>query len=254
MEAEGKRSCDAHRCGPECLAHGRAVPGVGESPSLFEQRAIDTSSLDTWDAAVVERFNLLQSAGSPRQESCALTVSRQCLSSLDRTVNELRRRTRSGEADPVASGGELADLRSAAVEVVAGAYVDPLVGRGRQQGRVGRRSSDERDENEGAREVIQRVVAQVGGATVVCRLSPTLVVGLNEVVDDVLAQNDLVLDESVMLETMRSVVVESALTAWLILRGSLSVTPGWQAPAGWFGSVASLTRKRAWRWRRRRDD
>jgi hypothetical protein len=79
-------------------------------------------------------------------------------------------------------------------------------------------------------------------------------VGLDEVVDDVLGQNDLALDESVTLEAMRSMVVESALTAWLILRGSSSVAPSRQAPRGWRSSVAILARTRSWRGRRRIDE
>jgi hypothetical protein len=215
------------------------------------------SILDTWDAMVVERFDLLQSAGSAGRESCAFTISSQCLLSLDQTVNELGRRTRNCSIDPTASGAELVDLRSAAIEVVAGAYVDRLVSEGRQQGpaedRVGRHDRAKSDDGN-AREVIQRAAAQARGATVVCSLSPALVVGLDEAVGDVLGQNDLALDESVTLEAMRSMVVESALTAWLILRGSSSLAPSRQAPTSWLSSVASLARTRAGRWRRRPDE
>lgn len=224
------------------------------TPRLFEQRAIDTSVLNTWDATVVGRFDLLWLAGSAERESCELTISNQCLLSLDRTVNDLRKRAQSRGTRPTACGAELAALRSAAIEVATEQYVGRLVSRAPKRcpdGARPSRSNRPNGQDGSAREVIQRATAQAGGATVVCSLPPAVLGRLDEVVKDVLRQNDLALGESVTLEAMRSMVVESVLMAWLMLRGSSSMARNSGAPRGWLRSVASMARAGARRWRRR---
>jgi hypothetical protein len=122
---------------------------------------------------------------------------------------------------PMATGPELMALRSAAAEVAAAAYVDGLHKRRRHDAEVNVaiRRSDRFE-------------------TIVCLLSPTLLTDLDEAVRDALLGAG-----EPMLEDARSVVVESALVAWLILRGYSSVVPT-DMPRGWLGVVKYLVGRR----------
>lgn len=209
--------------------------------------------LDTWDAAIVGRFDAIRSSQPVEQAACTLTVSRDCLLYLDHTLNALRKRAQHRGAYSAASGSELTALRSAAVEVAASAYIDGVRRRQRQEAdvNVGDAASEPSDRSATmASGLAQRSEAHRRGdlTTITCLLSPTLLTNL----DDVLGQR---LPEHVELahrprapvdgiDDLRSVVVESAVMAWLLLRGYSTAVPRARRRSGWLKSVRYLVARR----------
>jgi hypothetical protein len=182
---------------------------------------IDTSILDTWDAAIVERFDSIRSGASSDRAPCVLELSVHCLVSLDQTLNDVRRRSQHRSVEGAATGDELTALRSAAVEVAAGAYVDGV----RKRRRPGPMVAPSR--NESAR--------RTDFDTVVCLLPQRLIEDLDEVLAGFQA------DE---LREARSVVVESAITSWLILRGYAAAVPPGERLGGWLAAVKVVVSRR----------
>lgn len=209
--------------------------------------------LDTWDAAIVGRFDAIRSSQPVEQAACTLTVSRDCLLYLDHTLNALRKRAQHRGAYSAASGPELTALRSAAVEVAASAYIDGVRRRQRHEayGNVGdvARGPSTRSATL-ASGLAQRREARRRGdlKAITCLLSPTLLTSL----DDVLGQR---LPEHVDLahgrrepvdgiDDLRSVVVESAVMAWLLLRGYSEAVPRASRRSGWFTRMRHLFTRR----------
>lgn len=169
---------------------------------------------------------------------CTLAISAECLASLDQTLNQLRKRSQHRSIEAAATGAELMALRSAAVEVAAGAYVDGSRKRRRQVPapvRTEMRSPTAID------------TSQVGGSSrrgpaeiVVCLLSSELLDDLDEVLGEVLRHGAA--DDRRPLERSeaRDVVVESAIASWLMLRGYAAVVPPGGRVGGWCGAVRLL--------------
>jgi hypothetical protein len=197
-----------------------------------EGRAIDTSILDTWDAAIVERFDSIRSSQSSAGVACTLAISKECLASLDQTLNQLRKRSQHRSVEAAATGAELMALRSAAVEVAAGAYVDGLRKRRRQVPAPIRAGSRTAVDASGAGDSSRRVPAEI----VVCLLSPELLEDLDEVLGHD-AEDD---GRPVELSEVRDVVVESAIASWLMLRGYAAAVPRGGHVGGWLGAVRLL--------------
>jgi hypothetical protein len=212
-----------------------SVPGGGRR----EGRA----RLDTWDAAIVERFDSIRSSLSSARMACTLAIGRDCLASLDQTLNELRKRSQHRSTEAAATGPELMALRSAAVEVAAGAYADGLRKRRRQVSAAtgtaglmpGRTTMDTF--------VAGRSSPRRPVETVVCLLSRELLEDLDEVLGEVLG-GDAADERPAELGEARDVVVESAIASWLILRGYSTVVPSGSHVGGWLGAVRLLASRR----------
>jgi hypothetical protein len=161
----------------------------------------DTFIIDTWDAAVVERFDSIRMGASRDRIRCGFHMSSHCLTSLDQTLNELRTRSRQENSETTPAEDELIALRSAAVEVAAGAYIAGV--------RERREPSS------------MTVPARTGSARhmdlkrIECLLPPRMLTEL----DEVLGVGGKAPKE------VRDVAVESAISSWLILRGYAAVTP-----------------------------
>lgn len=218
-----------------------------KTPASIRRNTIDTSMLDTWDAAIVERFDAIRSSQSGEQAICTLAISRACLVNLDQTLNALRRRAQHRSADSVAGGAELTALRSAALEVAVSAYVDGVTRRQRHEAsaNVGYPVSGAAAKNAAiASGLAQREACNRGDfEPVPCLLAPALLTSL----DEMLAQ---LLPERVEIGyrspgpvaghgELRSVVAEAAVTAWLLLRG-YSAAPPPTRRGGWLTTVKYL--------------
>lgn len=200
----------------------------------------------------MERFDAMRSSQSPEQIACTLTISSEYLSYLDKTLNELRKRARHRSTDPVADGPELMALRSAAVEVAARAYVDGLRKRRRHGHEAGGRNLNPMLGNARPGLTFQTMRQTRGSRrarfhTIVCALSPPLLADLDEALQEILGGESHGADEpgaDVGLEDARSIVVESAIVAWLILRGYSAAAPTGGPPRVWLGVVKYLAGRR----------
>lgn len=205
-----------------------------------EGKTIDTSILDTWDAATIERFDSIRSNQSGAGTACTLAISKDCLASLDQMLNELRKRALHRSVEPAATGAELMALRSAAVEVAAGAYAHGLGKRRRQVPAA----------SHGAALVAGRTTLDTSGVgasypprsteVVVCLLSRELLEDLDEVLGEVRRLGAADDGRPMALSEAREVVVESAITSWLILRGYSALVPPGDHVGGWLGAVTRL--------------
>jgi hypothetical protein len=217
----------------------RSRPAVHE-PHRPRRAIIDTSVLDNWDAAIVERFDALRRSAWIERIDVSFVVSAECLTYLDRTLDEIRKRAQRRGAESAAVGVERVALRSAAVEVATGAYVE-----GFRRGRRHRAASDSR-----TTDLETRAAAQArSGVPMACGISPTLLADLDALLEE-LAGGDASaegLAHRVSLNALRSVVVESSLSSWLILRGYSGIAPRPPADRGWL----SVLRYLAWERRRR---
>ena len=127
-------------------------------------------------------------------------------------------------------------LRSAAVEVAAGAYADGLRKRRRQVPAPIRAASRTAVDASGVGGSSRRG----SGEIVVCLLSPELLGDLDEVLGEVL-RHDAADDRRPMeLNEARDVVVESAIASWLMLRGYAAAVPRGGHVGGWLGAVRLL--------------
>jgi hypothetical protein len=175
-----------------------------------------------------------------------LTLSKDCLVSLDQTLNELRKRSQHRSIEAAATDSELMALRSAAVEVAVGAYADGLRKRRRQ---VPGPSS--------VTFIPNPMGAKIAGASsprrpvepIVCLLPRGLVEDLDEVLRAAL-YDDARPGRAAQLREARNVVVESAIGSWLILRGYSAVVP----PGARVGGLLGVARLLASRRRQRRSE
>jgi hypothetical protein len=208
---------------------GRALNGPAFSLSGLLSLNIKASILDTWDAAIVERFDRIRAGAAGERAPYALRVSASCLESLDRTLDELRHRARRRGDEAVSNGAELADLRSAAIELAVGGYVDGLRRRRRPGPTVTplRAGSERRPSLE----------------TVVCHLPHDLIDGLDGLLLESLDGRPAGVREAELAEA-RDVVVESTITSWLMLRGYSTMVPAESRAGGWLAAVKWLAGRR----------
>lgn len=207
--------------------------------------------LDTWDAEILARFDALWSSPPAESAACRLTITGDCLARLDQTLNELRERGRQHSGVAVACGPELTALRSAAVEVAAGAYVQGLKRRRRHGGATsvdGPRRVDERTPASPALRAAIDERRQGACRPIVCLVSPELLAELDDMLADVpvLGEAGPHADRrpEPALEEMRSMVVEAAIAAWLMLRTHSAVSLAERRPRGWLDSVRQLVARR----------
>jgi hypothetical protein len=196
---------------------------------------MDRSILDTWDAQIIERVDRIRSGDAGERVPCTLRMSAGCLEALDQTLNELRKRSQRRSTDARAIGAELVDLRSSAIELAVSGYVDGV--RRRQRPRPAAtlfRTGNTR-----------RAPAEA----IMCLLADELLDDLDELLRDLLGgtagAGSVTAAE---LTDARDVVVESAITSWLMLRGYSAIVPAAARRNGWFGAVRLLARRRL-RWR-----
>lgn len=200
--------------------------------------------LNTWDAAIIRRYNQFRSSSSTERTGYTVTLASDSLEYLDRTLNELRRRSPYRGIEAVAEGAELTALRSAAVEVAASSYADGV----RHRRPLGHSGGDRRRDR--GLDLRNRVAARRSQRlrSIVCLLSPDLVADLDDVLSDALGMQADTLDRGtarqVGLEEARSVVIEAAVVAWLILRGYSAAVPARRPFGSWLAAVLHLTRSR----------
>jgi hypothetical protein len=207
--------------------------------------------LDTWDTAIVERFDAMQSSRSSERVACALRISTECLGYLDRTLHELRKRAQHRGSEALANESELMALRSAAVDVATTAYTDGL--------RKRRTRASTSDRGDRFRQPPRRATSDLTHAldlrqgvsleSVVCMLPPSLLGELDAELRESRHTESLERSrrrpaDDLPVEDMRSLVVESSLVAWLILRGYSTAVSKGKSFRGWSSAVRYLARLR----------
>jgi hypothetical protein len=184
-----------------------------DTPSPEVDRA---SVLDAWDEAILTCFAEIRHTPSLERTPCTVRLSQDCLRCLDETLATLRGANRSRPG----SDGELWALRSAAIEVATRSYVGGV--RGRRRGALAyprRGSAWERESPPAATNTATAV------EVVVCALPRDLLMQLDALAPGRGRPPARELVPGDQLVAARSVVVESAVTAWLILRGYSTVAP-----------------------------
>ncbi|MEX1142830.1 MAG: hypothetical protein WD399_07390 [Thermoleophilaceae bacterium] len=202
--------------------------------------------LDTWDAAIVRRFDALRSPRPAESTACALAMTSDCLARLDRTLEELRRRSQHRGSAPVARGPELTALRSAAVEVAATASVDGLRRRRRNGPWTevgGSQAVADMRASSGPRQAVP-ARRQAERQPVLCLLSPPLLAEIDAVLTETLEpdvnEQRTARQPEVTLDDLRSGLVETAVSAWLSLRGYSPLVPSEGRRAGWVESLRDV--------------
>lgn len=166
--------------------------------------------LDAWDSAILDCFEEINRAPTADRTPCTLRLTRDCVRCLDETLARLRPGGWTGAGD-----GEQWALRSAAIEVATRSYVDgvkarrsPAVPRSRRRSPWDGRGTPEPGRS--AREELESLV---------CALPRDLIGDLDALAARPSASGRERPVKGDHLMAARSVVVESAVTAWLILRG-----------------------------------
>jgi hypothetical protein len=191
-----------------------------------------SSVLHAWDEAILDCFAEIKRSPSLERAPCTLRMSRDCLRCLDETLATLR----GGRWSRVGDDEDLWALRSAAIEVATRSYVS---GVGARQAGVGARSrrrplwdgppqippNPERGE-------LERVV---------CALPQDLLAELDALTGSPSGRARSTAGEHLM--AARSVAIESAVTAWLILRGYSAVAPH-EGARDWRDALRRLLRRR----------
>lgn len=203
---------------------------MASEPPLPE--ADRSSVLHAWDEAILRCFAEIKRAPSSERVPSTLRMSGDCLRCLDETLATLRgpRWSRVGEDE------DLWALRSAAIEVATRSYVSGV--RARQSGagaRPRRRplwDGPPRIPPNPDRGELERVV---------CALPQDLLAELDALTGSPPGRERSAAGEHLM--AARSVAIESAVTAWLILRGYSAVAP-YEGARDWRGALRRMLRRR----------
>lgn len=183
--------------------------------------------LDTWDSTVIARFDAMRSSQPMERAACGLMMDRRCVRNLDHTLHDLRRRAQRRGVGAMASEPELTLLRSAAVEVAVGAYVDGVTWRRERDYRAISSGCTAADERSGStlgiarRRGARRPVLL--DSLVIVLLPAELLAGLDGLVREAMSEGPRRRGGSWgpedALEDLRSAAVEAAIGAWLAFRG-----------------------------------
>ncbi len=190
-----------------------------------------SSVLHAWDEAILGCFAEIKRSPSLERTPCTLRMSRDCVRCLDETLGVLR----GGRWSRVGGDEDLWALRSAAIEVATRSYVSGVSARQTERRALSRRKplwdgpphvapNPERGE-------LERVV---------CALPQDLLAELDALTGS-LGRERPAAGEHRM--AARSVAIESAVTAWLILRGYSAVAPA-EGARGWRDALRRLFRRR----------
>ncbi|NLT06555.1 MAG: hypothetical protein GXY03_09600 [Solirubrobacterales bacterium] len=183
------------------------------STALPRHRGERSAALEAWDQAILDCFQEIRQTPTGDRTPCTLRLSRGCVDALDEALARLRPLGWSSGGDDTAWA-----LRSAAIEVATRSHV------GGARARSGLTTRRERSARRARR--VQPALRLDDGelVTIVCTLPSRLLTELDELVPGRSpARARPATTEHLM--AARSVLVESAVSAWLILRGYPTAAP-----------------------------